>query len=102
MFTQLALGSALTLLTILVAAASWWALSSVLVRLHRWAEWPPHGIKLMSILTLSLFWTLGMMTLAVWIWGFAFYALGIFITVEGSIYFSLVAFTTLGFGDVLL
>ncbi|MCG6882444.1 MAG: potassium channel family protein [Silicimonas sp.] len=102
MFTQLALGSALTFLTILVAAASWWALSSVLARLHHWAEWPPHGPKIMAILTLSLLWTLGMMTLAVWIWAIAFYALGVFITVEASVYFSLVAFTTLGFGDILL
>jgi hypothetical protein len=43
-----------------------------------------------------------MMTLAVWIWAIAFYALGVFITVEASVYFSLVAFTTLGFGDILL
>ena len=102
MFIQLALGSVLTLLTILVAAASWWALASVLARQHRWAEWPPHGPKLMAILTLALLWTLGMMTLAVWIWAAALYALGVFITGEAAVYFSLVAFTTLGFGDILL
>ena len=43
-----------------------------------------------------------MMTLAVWIWAFALYALEIFITFEASVYFALVAFTTLGFGDILL
>jgi hypothetical protein len=32
----------------------------------------------------------------------AFRALGLFPTMEEAVYFSLVAFTTLGFGDVLL
>ena len=102
MLTQLLIGSALTFVTIIVAALSWWALESVLVRLHPWSERAPHGPKLFAILVLALVWTLGMMTLAVWIWAFALYALEIFITFEASVYFALVAFTTLGFGDILL
>lgn len=102
MLTQILLGSALTLATIMVAAASWWGLETVLSRLHRWAVWPPHGPKLMVILSLALTWTLGMMTVAVWIWAIALYELGIFIAFEASVYFALVAFTTLGFGDLLL
>ena len=102
MLTQILLGSALTLATITVAAASWWGLEILLVRLRRWAEWPPHGPKLMVILTFALFWTLGMMTVAVWIWAFALYTIGIFVAFEASVYFALVAFTTLGFGDILL
>ena len=102
MLTQILLGSALTLATILVAAASWWGLETLLSRLHRWAEWPPHGLKLMVILSIALIWTLGMMSVAVWIWAIALYALKIFIAFEASVYFALVAFTTLGFGDILL
>lgn len=102
MLTQILLGSALTLVTITVAAASWWGLQALLSHLHRWAEWPPHGPKLMVILSLALLWTLGMMSAAVWIWAIALYWLDIFITFEASIYFALVAFTTLGFGDILL
>ncbi len=102
MLTQILLGSALTLVTIMVAAASWWGLQALLSRLHRWAEWPPHGLKLMVILSLALVWTLGMMSVAVWIWAFALFWLDIFVAFEASIYFALVAFTTLGFGDILL
>lgn len=102
MLTQILLGSALTLVTIMVAAASWWGLQALLARLHRWAEWPPHGLKLMVILSLALIWTLGMMSVAVWIWAIALFWLDIFIAFEASIYFALVAFTTLGFGDILL
>ena len=56
----------------------------------------------MVVLSLSLIWTLGMMTLSVWVWAVALYALQIFVEFEASVYFALVAFTTLGFGDILL
>ena len=102
MFTQLAIGSLLTLATIVVAAGSWWGLERVLIRLHGWAIRPPHGPKLMIVLSMSLIWTLGMMTISVWLWAVALWFLEIFITFEASVYFSLVAFTTLGFGDILL
>ena len=102
MLTQLAIGSLLTLATIVVAAASWWALERVLARLHNWAIRPPHGPKLMVVVSLALVWTLGMMTIAVWLWAVSLYFLNIFVTFEASVYFSLVAFTTLGFGDILL
>ena len=39
---------------------------------------------------------------SVWIWAIALWVLNIFQTIEASVYFSLVAFTTLGFGDILL
>lgn len=102
MFTQLTLGSVLTLASILIAALSWWALETVLGRLHGWSSKPPHGPKLMAVLTLSLISTLAMMTAAVWLWAFAFYTLEIFLEFEKSVYFALVTFTTLGFGDILL
>ena len=102
MVLQLVIGGALTLATFLVAALAWWGLETVLARLHKWAERPPHGPKLMAILTISLTATLGMMTVAVWLWAVTLYLLGIFISFEAAVYFALVAFTTLGFGDILL
>ena len=42
------------------------------------------------------------MTASVWIWAIALWVLGIFVQLETSVYFALVAFTTLGFGDILL
>ena len=102
MLAQLARGSVLILVTIVVAAVSWWVLERLLTRLHGWAVRPPHGPKLMVILSMSLVWTLGMMTISVWVWAISLYILKIFVTFEASVYFSLVAFTTLGFGDILL
>ena len=102
MLFQLVLGSALIAATALAAALSWWGLEVVLNRSHRWVTRPPHGPKLTVILSLSMLWTLLMMTASVWIWAMAFWGLSLFPTFEASVYFSLVVFTTLGFGDVLL
>lgn len=102
MLIQLALGSALILLTMVVSALFWLLLEVVLIRLHDWVRRPPHGFRLMVVLFLSLFLTLAMITVSVWIWAIALRELDIFETLEASVYFSLVAFTTLGFGDVLL
>ncbi len=102
MFMQLFLGSGLIVATVFVAAASWWGLQIMLNRLHDWVGRPPHGPKLVVVLALTLLATLMMMTAAVWIWATTLWALDIFFTFEAAVYFSLVAFTTLGFGDILL
>ena len=102
MFVQLILGSALIGATVVAAALSWLALEIMLMRIRPWVLRPPHGMKLTIVLSLAMFWTLLMMTAAVWIWAIALWLLQIFVTFEASVYFALVAFTTLGFGDVLL
>jgi len=102
MFAQLFIGSLLILCSIIIATTSWWALEAILIRLHGWSARPPHGPKLVAILSLALFWTLLMMTVSVWLWAISLYWLDIFISLEASVYFALVAFTTLGFGDILL
>jgi hypothetical protein len=102
MFIQLALGSGLIALTAIAAAMSWWGLERILMRTHAWVVKPPHGPKLVVVLSISMLWTLLMMTASVWIWAVALWELEIFLTFESSVYFSLVAFTTLGFGDILL
>ena len=102
MFEQLLIGSILILGSIIIATVSWWALEKILIRLHRWSGRPPHGAKLVAVLSLALFWTLFMMTVSVWLWAVSLFWLDIFATLEASVYFALVAFTTLGFGDILL
>jgi hypothetical protein len=102
MFVQLAIGTALMLLTILVSALAFWGLEVLLVRSGHWIARPPHRPKLIAVLCMAVFWSFSTVIGGVWIWALAFLGLGIFPTLEASVYFSLVAFTTLGFGDVLL
>ena len=49
-----------------------------------------------------MLWALLIMMASVWIWAIALWFLGTFVTLEASVYFALVSFTTLGFGDILL
>ena len=54
--------------------------------------WP----QAMAVMILSI------ITLGVWTWAMTFWLLGLFTTLEEAVYFALVSYTTLGFGDVLL
>ncbi|MCV2867879.1 ion channel [Defluviimonas sp. WL0002] len=102
MLVQIALGTALMLTSVLVSGLAFWAFEVLLVRHHTWLVREPHRPKLALVLAVAAVWVLGMVTAGVWIWALALRALDIFITMEASVYFSLVAFTTLGFGDILL
>jgi hypothetical protein len=59
-------------------------------------------LKAVYILSLSTLWLLAALSLAIWIWAGFFQLLNCFDSLEESLYFSMVAFTTLGFGDVTL
>lgn len=102
MLVQITLGSVLLLITVGIAGVSFWLMEITLFRLRHWLLTPPHRVKLIAVLCLSAVWILIQMTAGVWLWALTFLGLGVFDTLELSVYFSLVSFTTLGFGDVLL
>lgn len=102
MFLQIALGTVLMLMSIIVAGGAFLFLETFLMRSQKWLSREPHQPKLLLVMVVTVVWILGMVTAGVWIWAIALWLLGIFITIEASVYFSLVAFTTLGFGDILL
>lgn len=102
MLLQLVIGAIVLMLSTLIAGLGYMVLELALARAQRWALRPPHSLKLAILLCSSMLWTLMIVTAGVWLWAIALRLLGIFITMEASVYFSLVAFTTLGFGDILL
>ena len=102
MLIQIAIGTGLLLTNIVIAAVAAMLLEEILSRLHGWLLREPHRPKLVLLLAGVSLWVLGVVTAGVWVWGLTYYKLGIFPTLEGAIYFSLVSYTTLGFGDVLL
>tara|TARA_R110002051_G_scaffold1008_9_gene5021 strand:- start:2576 stop:3022 length:447 start_codon:yes stop_codon:yes gene_type:complete len=101
MFIQFAIGSVLFLMSILVAGASFLTMEWVFGKRRRWLGRQPHRPKIILVLMVATVWILVQVFAGVWMWALAFNALGMFDTMELSLYFSLVAFTTLGFGDVL-
>jgi hypothetical protein len=102
MVLQITVGSALLLTNILVAAVAAMLLEVMFQRGHAWMLREPHRPKLVLMIAGVSLWVLGVITTGVWVWALAYLELGAFSTLEEAVYFSLVCFTTLGFGDVLL
>jgi len=98
---QIMIGSGIVIISVLFSAAIFLALEMVTERAHRWLVRPPHRLKLVLVMLVAVIAALGMITVSVWVWAIAFLELGLFINLETSLYFSLVSFTTLGFGDII-
>lgn len=101
MFVQIAVGSGLLLVNITLAALAAMALEVLFGRLHQWFLREPHRPKLVFLVMGASVWVLGVITAGSWIWALAYDALQVFPTMEESLYFSMVAFTTLGLGDIV-
>ena len=102
MLTQIAIGTVLLIVNITLAAIAAMALEVLFQKTHPWLMREPHRPKLVLLVAGVSLWLLGVITLGVWIWAGAYLWLGAFPTLEQSVYFSIVAYTTLGLGDVVL
>ncbi len=102
MTSQLAWGTVLIVLSIAIQAT----LMAVAVRTIRrraaWLSRPPHFPKLAGAFCGVSLWMLAGLSASVWIWAVFLNWTGALADLELSLYFSLVSFTTLGFGDILL
>lgn len=82
------------------------ALFGVAMRLLQWLEdthvfgYP--RLSLVFDLGVAILWILVVLTSTVWGWAVLYMALGLFDTLEPALYFSVVSFTTVGYGDVVL
>ena len=102
MFLQILIGSVLMLTTIIVAGLSFWLMEWAFMRMRSWLRIAPHRPKLMVAVCIATIWVLAQFTAGVWLWAAVLQMIDVFATLEEAVYFSLVAFTTLGFGDILL
>lgn len=102
MLVQIAVGTGLLLANITLAAVAAMVLERLFLAVHPWLMREPHWPKLVVLLAGVSVWVLGVITAGLWVWALAYYALGAFATLENAVYFSLVVYTTLGFGDLLL
>ena len=102
MLLQLFIGSALMLISILIVGCSLWILETLMAKAIGWLSREPQRLKMVLVMWLVSIWALGVVTIGVWLWALTFLGLGIFADLESSVYFALVAYTTLGFGDILL
>ncbi|MGB8621650.1 MAG: ion channel [Paracoccaceae bacterium] len=102
MVHQIFIGSCLILATIIVASLGFWVAEGGVSRFGPWLVRRPHTPKLALVLIVAVLIVLGVLTVSIWLWALTFLWLGVFAQLEPSVYFSLVVFTTLGYGDVIL
>jgi len=75
---------------------------AVLSRLGSYLVRPPHQLKNISVLLGLVLWLVAGLSVSAWLWAAVYLRLGAFDTLETSLYFSIVTFTTLGYGDITL
>lgn len=80
----------------------WWLLNEVLLWMEPWLRRPPHPIKSFVVILMVVLSTMSMMTFGVWLWAFVYLQIEVFGALEEAVYYSLVAYTTLGLGDVAI
>ncbi len=70
--------------------------------LRAWALARPSTFRMASVLAASVIWVMSAHLIEVALWAGVLVQLGVFSDLERAVYFSLVAYTTLGFGDIIL
>lgn len=70
--------------------------------LRAWALAWPSTFRTATVLAASVIWVMAAHLIEVALWAGVLMQLGVFSDLERAVYFSLVAYTTLGFGDIIL
>ena len=102
MIIQLALGTLVIMINAIVQAelfsAFGWRLEKIMVHLRRIFR----RFTNTATIVICVLFVMSVQTVNVWVWATTFYFTGVFKEFEPSLYFSLVSFSTLGFGDIIL
>ena len=102
MIMQLAIGTVVIMINAIIQAEMFAAfaqqLEKIIVHLRRFLRrFTNTGTIVIGVLFVML-----VQTANVWVWALTFYFAGVFQKFEPALYFSLVSFSTLGFGDIIL
>jgi hypothetical protein len=102
MLQQLLIGAGLICVTVFVMVGFIATTEGGLIRASEWLSSGRKRLKMMTSLSAAVLWLLAAITISVWIWAITFMVLGEFQSLETAVYFAVVSFTTLGFGDVVV
>lgn len=102
MFIQLAIGGITIVLTLVLQVLVVSSASATLTKYGAALARPPTLMKTMLSLIAVVLWLVLGITASAWIWASVFLLLDAIATLEASLYFSVVTFTTLGYGDITL
>ncbi|MDX1716079.1 MAG: ion channel [Anderseniella sp.] len=102
MLKQLVIGSMVIVATVAIQAEMF----GLMTRRHEPVlTWTRHRFRRMAgtvFISIAMLMVLATMTIEVWLWAAVLIATGAVNGLEPAVYFSLVCFTTLGFGDITL
>ena len=102
MIVQFAIGTSVVALTIILGALFIAIAGAILSHSRIWLQSGNLLLRHVLALTFMAIWLVfGLIAIMV-LWAGVLYAIGVFGAFEPALYFSMIAFTTLGFGDVIL
>ena len=102
MIRQLAIGTLVIAITVAVQAEMFNLLSHRFEAIVRFCRAFLHRFANTGAIIIGVLYILLVHTINVWIWAIVFLLVGAIPEVEPALYFSLVSFTTVGFGDITL
>ncbi len=100
MFEQLAIGTVVICATVIIHIFFIAVLIAFLTQYGRWLTYPPKLPKMTLVLILMVLWLVVGLSVSAWLWAGVFLLIGVFEHIEPALYFSVVTFTTLGYGDI--
>lgn len=102
MIHQLVIGSLVIALSVAVQAEMFNLLSNRIEPLIRIFRRVLRRFANTGVIIVAVLYVLMVQSISVWLWATAFRLLGAFSEFEPALYFSLISFTTVGFGDITL
>lgn len=102
MLLQLFIGSIVVTLSIIIEVIFIFIAVRRMSQFGETKVFSSHLLAMMFYLIGITLWLLLAFSVVTWLWAFTLFSLGSFNSLEESLYFSMVAFTSLGFGDLIL
>lgn len=102
MINQVLLGASVITATVIIQVIFFNIAISYLTRIGQWLAHPASFLKTSSVMVVVVLWTLLGITVSTWLWAILFFLSGTLSTLEEALYFTIVTFTTLGYGDITL
>lgn len=101
MGSNLAIGTVVIGMTVLVHTVGLILLSWTMVRVIEWSRLHRHALGRTLALVPAVLGLFFIHTVEVWIWAILYLGLGVTGTFEDALYFSTVTFSTIGYGDIV-
>jgi len=101
-FTQIFIGTVVIFVTVVIQVLFISVAIQVLTKRGGYLVKPPFFVKTTVAIVAVVLWLIVGISLSAWSWAGVFLAAGVFQSLEPALYFSIVTFTTLGYGDITL